>query len=87
MTIQIASADEKTIETINNALTVHADSSKIVVIIDLDHLTDAQESMLETDGLFFSSINDQWMTKTKSQVMITSDKVLKSNQIIVEFEL
>ena len=87
MTIQIASSDQITIRTIDRATVIHADDSKIIVLIDLNSLTSAEEAMLETDGLWFSTLNDEEMTKTKTQMFITSNPVLATYQAIIEFEL
>ena len=93
MTIQIASSDETIIETILGASSIHRDGKKIVVIVDANQLTDEQESLLETDGLFVGfSIEDEMM-KTKTQIILTpkskggSIDGLNNNQFIVEFEL
>ena len=93
MSMQIASSDEIIIETILNASSVHADNTKIVVIIDTATMTDAQEQMLETDGLLVGFNIEDEMVKTKSQIILTSKANggsvdgLNANQIIVEFEL
>ena len=83
MTIQIASADETIIETIAGAYSVHRDSSKIIIIVDINQLTDKQELLLETDGLFVGFSFDDEMIKTKSQTMVFTD----DRRLIVELKL
>ena len=93
MSIQLASSDETIIETIAGAYSIHRDSNKIIVIFNADSLTDDQEALLVTDGLYVGFNIEDEMIKTKSQIILTpkskggSVEWLKDNDFIVEFEL
>ena len=93
MTIQLASADETIIETIVGAYSINRYSNKIVVVVNADSLTDAQEALLVTDGLYVGFNIEDEMIKTKSQIILTpkskggSVEWLEDNKFIVEFEL
>jgi hypothetical protein len=93
MSIQIASADGINIQTLFGASSLHLDDSKIIVIIDVNHLSDEQESQLETDGLLVGLNIEDEMIATKTQIILTpksrggSVDGLNDNQIIIEFEI
>lgn len=89
MSIQIASADETKIEDFYFASLIHKDESKILLLLNAEHISEDQKVMLETDGLFVGLILGDPMIKTKTQYIRSTESynALESGQWIIEFEL
>jgi len=89
MAIHIANADETQLEFIEAASSLHFDKKTMIVIMDASTLSDAQEDMLETEGLFVGFDIENPMIKTKSHIISSGDSLngLNHNQYIVRFEL
>ena len=83
MAIQILSEDQTKLEELLNASVIHRDDAKILVLLRTGGLTEAQEAMLETEGISVNGI------KTKTQYIRTDDvnSGLTLGQWLVEFEL